>query len=753
MTYHTSLPKPTSSSVKKTSSSGVNLMDSSYNTVSCPCSSYAVDLNNGQTGCERDYLGVITSVKPVYLKNHIISGHYPKVGDKWLCANLKCEDGDFKWDTLHVVNVEKSSEKSSSSLFNSKKSTLKCNTPSVPNSNPKGYINTLLEGVNIEGNVLTARIDNSTHTITEPISHVDGVPLFEDSLSAHWHSIINAKSDSDIAVTPYEKDSLRGFLPIFYQSTNKVITSIIVNGKKITDELSRAFSTINDNEHEYSRMTFKNNGDFFNIKIKGRNNPMVTVSLKDSSGCDILKEKQVNVVIGKEYNVTQEIPILPYGKISETYNLKISPSADTKFNYGADEVNNISGIINMKIYQYKDPTFTFEANTSTISGVNTHSTDITFGGAVDGYMSIDQEGSYVEKTHTTTLANTASILFCKNPMPKFKDLFSKSNIIKKSIFRENTNDTSGVYIIKIAKKIELNANDIPVYQGDIKVGMIFKSNLTKTKTIRKSIDVETRKEPCDDCPEIDILTNKFEVDHTRDIFVGMKVEGVDASGRKFMTTLMSVDGSNCITLGNSYVVNKNADITLKYIVGGAVDKVEESKETQIIHLDTSVQSPHGTEITFENGNLSNINGRCLCKNSKTDQSIEITTIIDYVKYGQEDVTFTLDVDKIVTITPNSRDQHIVVGKNTESESLNFKKGIFESKNAELASITITKGPSNGKFGGNEVLNTAAYIPAHGFVGKDTIKFTIATPITTETAKLGYTATFSSVERTFFITVK
>ena len=89
---------------------------------------------------------------------------------------------------------------------------------------------------------------------------------------------------------------------------------------------------------------------------------MVTVSLKDSSGCDVLKEKQVNVVIGKEYDVTQEIPILPYGKISETYNLKISPSADTKFNYGADEVNNISGIINMKIYQYKDPTFTFEAN-------------------------------------------------------------------------------------------------------------------------------------------------------------------------------------------------------------------------------------------------------------------------------------------------------------------------------------------------------------------------------------------------------
>ena len=319
MTYHTSLPTPTPSSEKKASSSGVNLMDSSYNTVSCPCSSYAVDLNNGQIGCERDYLGVITPVKSVYLKNHIISNHYPKVGDKWLCANLKCEEGDFKWDTLHVVNVEKSSEKSSSSLFNSKKSTLKCNIPSFLNSNPKGYINIGLESVDVEGDTITHKLDNSVHTMTKPISHVDGIPLFEDELSASWYSIINAKSDSDITLTPYKKDSLKGFLPIFYQSDNKVITSITVNGRRITDELSGSFSTMNDNEYEYSRMTFKNNGGFFNIKIKGRNNPMVTVSLKDSSGCDILKEKQVNVVIGKEYDITQEIPILPYGKISETY--------------------------------------------------------------------------------------------------------------------------------------------------------------------------------------------------------------------------------------------------------------------------------------------------------------------------------------------------------------------------------------------------------------------------------------------------
>ena len=410
----------------------------------------------------------------------------------------------------------------------------------------------------------------------------------------------------------------------------------------------------------------------------------------------------------------------------------------------------------MKIYQYKDPAFVFTASNSTISGVTTASTNITFGGAVDNHMSIGQSLVYKEQTHTTTLTNTASILFCKNPMPKFKELVSKSNIIKKSIFREDPSDTSSVYDIKITKKIELGAGDLPVYQGDVKVGMIFKSNLTKTKTIRKSVDIETHKEPCDDCPETDILTNKFEIDNTRHIFAGMKVEGVDASGRKFMTVLMSVDGSDCITLGNSYIINKNTDITFKYIVGGNVDKVEESKETQTIYLDTSVQSPHGTEITFENPNLSNINGRCSCKNSETDQSIEITTIIDNIRYGQEDVTFTLDVDKIVTTTPNSRDQYIVVGKNAKFVDLDFKRGVFESKNTVSASITITKQPSHGVITpsvGDEINGKWRYIPSANFEGKDTVKFTIETPVTSSLAKLGYSASSSSVEKTFFITVK
>ena len=67
----------------------------SYNSISCPCSSHAIDLGDGRIGCERDYFGEIQSVKSIPISNHLIDNNSPKVGDKWLCTNFKCGQGDF----------------------------------------------------------------------------------------------------------------------------------------------------------------------------------------------------------------------------------------------------------------------------------------------------------------------------------------------------------------------------------------------------------------------------------------------------------------------------------------------------------------------------------------------------------------------------------------------------------------------------------------------------------------------------------
>ena len=720
-------------------------MDISYNTISCPCSSYVVNLSSGGMICERVVDGEKILINPVSINNHLIANNFPKVGDRWLCSGVKCEQGDFKWDTLHVVNIKENINKSNSSVFNSKKSNLKCIIPISGTTNLQEYINPFLKYTTIKDNLFTFT-DGSSATMSTPISYVDEVPLFEDTQSALLYNIAN--NNSLESLYSYQKNSIKGILPTGnYASDEKVITSIIVGNKNILTETTSEFDTINNNENKFGRIAFQNNGENLEINIKGINKPIFTITLKDSSGCDILEGKYKNIIVDKEYSISKEIPTLPTGKTSETYDLKISPSADTKFGNTGGSVNNISGIIKMKIYQYKDPTFTFTVNNSTISGATTTATNVTFGGAVDSTMSILDEYSYEEITHTTTISNSNYVLYCKDPMPRFKDLFTKSNIIKKLIERDDKTDTSEVFNIKIKRKNELDSGGASVYQGDVKVGMKFKSTVTKTKTIRKSIDIEINKEPCDNCPERDIVTNKFEVDRglTSDLFPGMVVTGKDVNGREFTTILDSIDCSKSITLLDHYAVNKNTEITFTYTVNGNVDSVVDRGGVQSLTLSTGIKLPHESEITFEKGNASFIDGNCVCKNGITNKSVEITTTIDNVEYGQEDTTFTLQLDDIVSITPSSGDQYITVGKNSSDITLPLWTGI-DSQDAVDRNITITKQPNNGTL--TERTQSCLYTPAPNFVGKDTVKFTGANKNAGE-----YATAQTSEERTIFITVK
>ena len=719
--------------------------DKSYNTISCPCSSYSVTLSNGSIICERIVNDKKILINPVSINNHLIANNFPKIGDRWLCSGVKCEQGDFKWDTLHVVDIKENIGKLNSSTFNSKKSNLKCIIPISGTTNLQEYINPFLKYTTIKDNLFTFA-DGSSATMSTPISYIDGFPLFGDTQSAILYNIANNNNSESLYL--YQKDSTKGVLPIEnYAFDEKLITSITVGNKNILTETTSEFDTINNNENKFGRIAFRNNGENLEINIKGINKPIFTITLKDSSGCDILEGKYKNIVVDKEYSISKEIPTLPTGRTSETYDLKISPSADTKFGNTGGSVNNISGIIKMKIYQYEDPTFTFTVNNSTISGATTTATDVTFSGVIDSTMSILDEYSYEEITHTTTISNSNYVLYCKDPMPRFKDLFTRSNIIKKLIERDDKTDTSEVFDIKIKRKNELNSSDIPIYQGDVKVGMRFESTITKTKTIRKSIDIEINKEPCDNCPERDIVTNKFEVDRglTSDLFPGMVVTGKDVNGREFTTILDSIDCSKSITLLDHYAVNKNTEITFTYTVGGNVDSVADHGGVQLLTLSTGVKLPHESEITFEKGNAPFIDGHCACKNGITNKSVEITTTIDHVEYGQEDTTFTLQLDDIVSITPSSGDQYITIGKNSPDVDLPLWTGI-DGQDVVDRNITITKQPNNGTLTTRS--QSCSYTPAPNFVGKDTVKFTGANKNAGE-----YATAQTSEERTIFITVK
>ena len=154
------------------------MMNKLYNTISCPCSSYAVELDNGNIGCEIDDFGVLKSINAISINNHFINNKIPKVGDKWRCTKIKCEQDGFKWDTLHVVKVEEKTEKASSSLFNSIISTSGCYIPSST-LQEYGESNILDESLIVDG------VD-----INDPKEFIDGKPLFEtENLASTYNSI------------------------------------------------------------------------------------------------------------------------------------------------------------------------------------------------------------------------------------------------------------------------------------------------------------------------------------------------------------------------------------------------------------------------------------------------------------------------------------------------------------------------------------------------------------------------------------
>jgi hypothetical protein len=679
-----------------------------YNTISCPCSSYAINLDDGNIMCEMDDRGVKRTINSIPINNHLIAGSAPKIGDKWLCANIKCNEGNFKWDTLHVVKVtEGGLVGKSSSLFNSEISKLNCYAPQVLNGNE------VEEGIDVY--------------FKDILATIDGRPLYADENIALAYTRTKDKTLRHKA-TKYDKDGLSGYLP-GGAPEEKLITSVFVNGKDVLGNVGPHFKALNTNEYQEGNMIFKRTGDIFSLKIKGINSPTFTLSLKDSSGCDVLQDKYKNIVIKGAYDISEVIPPLPPGGTSEIYDLKITIPADTKYLFfasGATEV--FTGVIDMKIYQYKDAEYTFTVPNSTLSGVTTSSTSLVEGkisptsGNSTFSGNVNSESDTII-THTTTLSHANTDIFVKNPMPGFHNLVTRSNVIKKYVVREDSTDTSEVSQIMVVARPEVDSGGDAIYQGDIKKGMIFSSEVTKTKTIRKSVDLDIHKEPCDDCPEKDILTNKFEIDNTSDIFEDMIVSGVNSTGGSFSAILESIDCDRGITLSSPHIINNETDLTFEYNVGGTVGEVRDTRKGQLVSLPTKVKLPNGSEMIFENGNTSNIAGYIRYSASGAKE-ITVTTTIHQIKYGQEDVTFTLNIDDFISFTPNDGDQYVTIGKNATNHVIDFFKNNSDIGRHSTRTVTILSQPKSGTITTRSTPNSwkGTYTPNPNFTGKDKITF-------------------------------
>ena len=475
---------------------------------------------------------------------------------------------------------------------------------------------------------------------------------------------------------------------------------------------------------ETDKITVDGRGGVIDFKIFGKNKPTFTITIKDSSGCSVLDKKIKNETLESDvYNLRQAFPALPQGKTSETYDFTLTLTADSGYYYNKEVIR--AGIIKAKIWQFKDPVFSFAASNSTISSATTHQTTVT---VTKKPNTRSQDTSSL--THITTISGGSENYYVNAKSLRFSDITTQNTWIKKTIIKQDEDGIPCVSSFKVTNNQNyFDSSNNLIYQGDIEIGMRFSGKIEKTKTIRKSIDLDIHKEPCDNCDDnIDIKTNKFEIDNTNDLFAGMMVKGIN-----FITNLESVDCGKSITLGSEHVINKNTDITFSHAQGGTVRDIKgDLIETNCVRF------PNNTELTFTKGDKSEIEGSVTFDKSGSS-SITVTSIINNADFGQDDTTFTLDPDLFITNKPNTCDQHITIGKDS-TYTIDFAK-CDTDYNTNDKTIAVVDNVKNGTFT-SPSFTKSTYVPNPNFVGKDRLVFIVRAD-----------TDIASDEKTIFITVK
>ena len=696
-----------------------------FETLSCPCSFQVVENKFGNLECELEGYGVKNHVTPIRLTNHTISGRAPVIGDKWDCIDDKtCGKGSIGWSTLHVISVEESTSDRFISGVNSRRSTSNCHVPKTL----LNEFNKVVEDIYLDPSELNG-IDINTVENT-----INDLPLFKSRDQAFYWDLIKGNKTEEVSEY-LDADGITKYIPGYYYPIKKLITSCHVNNNNLLDINIRAQWKYISYASEKKKCEIAAAGGVLEIKIQGENNPTVDISVKNSSNRSLLKRKLKNITINGEYVLKIDIPPLSTGKTQEYYSIEIKPSADTSY-YNRGKVISTS-VLKYTAWQFNDPTFSWSTTASTIANTLT-------GIPADGTGSVTGlANSYSSEstTHVVTLtrsSGTNNYYFAPGNL-LLNDVMTRSDIIKKIIVDQTDKK-------ELECRGQITIAESTSNRGDLEPGMTFTGKIQKTKTVYKSIDLDEHlQEPCDDIEILDILTNKFELENTTGLFSGMSVVGTNGDGREFNSILESVDCGKTITLASHHIISKGVGLTFTWNDGGEVGSVVGNT----LNLVGCVKLPKNTEISFSKSNKPNINGTISVDKSGVNP-ITITTTINSFYFGQDDVTYTLELDSFITIKPPAKDQH-VKGNKDEAAVIDLRRSI-EAYNKNDLVTTITVSPKNGTAALNDNSRYLTYTPAAGFTGKDKIKFTFAESASGSFKSSGGGSAVSD-EKTIFITIE
>ena len=453
-----------------------------------------------------------------------------------------------------------------------------------------------------------------------------------------------------------------------------------------------------------NNLYIKSTGEIRSIKIYGTKSAGFSIEINDSSGDCILEQPLQNISIPDSgvYELKQVFPSITTGFKEEYYTINITAHGDVYY-----KKNDII------LYQYPNTTVTLAVSTA-----QTGPALAVTGGDNITVTKPAYFDSIIEKTQTLRItenpSDTAGALYVKD---NFNNSISKNTTFKRVITTSEEPKKGSRVILKPSTVVSIDATtsgtitkgsqNYPI-SGDVEPGMSVYGKITKDKIIHKSLDVAT-------CQK---ATDRFELSDTIGLFAGMKVK-INNIGTFFVTL---VECGKNIKIDKKIIVPEDKTVTFYYEVFTYIGNVE----TQInengnacVNLVNSIMIVDGMTLDLDNDS-SKVKANSTFTGSGTNTLTIINNII-FSKFGNKNVTHTLDLDNIVTKTPNIKSFSVTIDKNSGENEIKTDTHDYD-ESTKTATIT-----AHARHGNSAVKSTRSvfYTPNTDFVGTDKILYTVS----------------------------
>tara|TARA_A100001391_G_scaffold204923_1_gene202472 strand:- start:1158 stop:2849 length:1692 start_codon:yes stop_codon:yes gene_type:complete len=510
-------------------------------------------------------------------------------------------------------------------------------------------------------------------------------------------------------------------------SRGVVPTSIYNNEEKIIKSIVIGDETYNN--------TLTSTGGNVRIKISGTVDAMFSMTIVDSSGCNMLRKEIKNIKIGNKgiYNFYQNFPSInsvkgSKGKIpKETYTITVTPSADTKFSSYIDANPYITTIeqfakSKITIARYENGitglTFTGSAQSQTGEANQASNyqgyTDISFPIAVK-YSSYSAGNIYVKSTD-------------------FNTNFIKNNTIKGIVYRDGKTGKSNTYEFGIDPNNDYVGGVVKDFVGKnfeervkdtITVGSKASWKIEHEKFVIFSLDKDDNVLNFDNCKNN--KTKIFKLNNTLDIFPNMQV-----IGDNIITSVASI--STCgkkVTLANEFVIKPHTVLTFINEGSAIVTQtgLDRKPDKKTIVFNRSVDIPDRTVVTFDDDTSSIIGTITQTGSGNTGNGdandVDLTCTVSIKKFGNKpELVYALDMSKIISKKPNAYNQSVVTAKNTTIAIDMIKFDTDTNRTSKTG--TVVRPPSHGTVSAYSTTDDVfAYLPNNNFVGSDSFTFTMS----------------------------